>query len=120
MIIRKVDGENDWEFGKGLASYAQDEQAVEENIKTRVLSWLGDCFFDLTTGVDWKSLLDIGQQDELLDAVKAVILQSYGVVAVLSVRGVFNGNTRLFSITYNAQTIYSPDFQATIQQAAGV
>lgn len=119
MIIRKVDSENDWEFGKGLASYATDEQAVDENVKTRLLSWVGDCFFDLQAGIDWRARLDIGQQDELENELKTEILQSYGVVAVLSVDANFSGTTRLFDATYNIQTIYSQNFQATIQQAAG-
>ncbi len=119
MIIRKVDGANDWLFGKGLSDYARDELAVQENIQTRVLSWLGDCFFALQEGVDWKSRLDVGQEQAILDDVKAVILQSFGVVAVNSIVGTFNSRSRLFTIEYQIQTIYSPSFEGVISQAAG-
>lgn len=120
MIIRKLDGNHDWTFGKGLNSYAVEEKALEENIQTRVLSWVGDCFFALQEGVDWRSRLDIGQQKELVEEIKSVILQSEGVVGVNSIELVFDGTTRLATITYNIQTIYSRDFQSVIKQLAGV
>jgi hypothetical protein len=120
MIIRKLTGDHDWTFGKGLNSFAIDEKAIEENIDTRVLSWVGDCFFALQEGVDWRSRLDIGQQDELVEEVKSVILQSEGVVGVNSIELEFNGTTRVATITYNIQTIYSRDFQRVITQLAGV
>lgn len=120
MIIRKVDANNDWSFGKGLSDYAADEQAIEQNIKTRILSWVGDCFFALPEGVDWRNRLEIGQQTELLEEVKSIILQSFGVVGINSLTGVFTGSTRNFLITYNIQTIFSPSFQSTIIQNSGV
>ena len=120
MIIRSIDATNDWTFGKGLGNYSTQESAIEENIQTRLLSWVGDCFFALPDGVDWKNRLDVGQQDLILDEIKTVILQSYGVVAVNSVTGVFNGATRLFSITYNIDTIFSSSFQSQLTQPVEV
>lgn len=120
MIIRKVDGSNDWQFGKGLSDYARNEEAIDENIKTRVLSWVGDCFFALQEGVDWRSRLDIGQQAALVEEVKSVIMQSEGVVGVNDIQAVFNGPSRLETITYNIQTIFSQSFQSVINLSAGV
>lgn len=119
MIIRKIDGENDWEFGHGLSDFAKDDAAIAENIETRLLSWVGDCFFAIQEGVDWRQRLDIGQQQALKDELQSVILQSFGVMSVLSVELVFNGVTRFATITYNIQTIFSPSFQTVIHQAAG-
>lgn len=120
MIIRKIDGDNDWEFGLGLSDYAKDEEAVAENIQTRVLSWVNDCFFALNEGVDWKARLDVGQQSALLEEVKNVILQSFGVVTIIDVEAILNKTTRLYTIRYDIQTIYSPSFQSQIEQSAGV
>lgn len=119
MIIRKVDGEHDWLFGHGLSDYAKDDAAIAENIQTRLMSWVGDCFFAIQEGVDWRQRLDIGQQQALKDELQSIILQSYGVIAVNSMELLFNGVTRLATITYNIQTIFSPAFQTTIHQAAG-
>jgi len=120
MIIRKVDANNDWRFGHGLSDYNQNENAIDENIKTRLLSWVGDCFFALQEGVDWRNRLDVGQQAALRDEIASVILQSFGVIAINSIELDFNGQTRLAIIRANIQTIFSPSFQTVIQQAAGV
>ncbi len=119
MIIRKINGENDWTFGKGLSNYATNEEAVAENIKTRLLSWVGDCFFAPNEGVDWKSRLDIGQQAALEQELRAVILQSYGAVGINSVNVNFSGRTRLFMVQYDITTFFSSSFQRELQQAIG-
>lgn len=121
MIIRKIDPTTrDWQFGKGLASYATNADAVSENIQTRILSWINDCFFALADGVDWKNRLEVGQQQALRDEIAAVIIKSFGVVSVNSVDLNFNPDNRLESLTYNIDTIFSPSFEATIAIAAGV
>lgn len=119
MIIRKVDEDNDWQFGKGLSNYARNDQAIGQNIKSRVLSWVGDCFFALPEGVDWKGRLDVGQQKALTEEVRTIILQSFGVVGVQSVQVLFNSTSRLFSVQYEADTIFSPSVQQLLDQAAG-
>lgn len=120
MIIRKIDADNDWTFGQGLSNYAINEEAIDENIKTRLLSWIGDCFFALQDGIDWKQRLDVGQKDALEDEIRSLILQSYGVMGINSIDVVFNSLTRVIGITYNIQTIYSSSFETTLQQSAGV
>lgn len=119
MIIRKLDSTHDWTFGKGLANYAVNEQAIEENIQTRLLSWVGDCFFALDEGVDWKSRLDIGQMDNLKNELRTVIAQSAGVVSVNSVTVTFAGGDRLFTATYNIDTQFGQGFQNTLTQLVG-
>lgn len=119
MIIRKIDGENDWTFGKGLSNYAFNEEAIDENIKTRILSWVGDCFFAINEGVDWKSRLDIGQQVPLEQELRAIILQSYGVEGINAVQVDFSGRTRLFTVNYDIITFFSSSFQRELQQAIG-
>jgi hypothetical protein len=119
MIIRQIDSTGDWTFGKGLSNYAALEQAINQNIKTRILSWLNDCFFALEEGIDWKSRLDVGQQAALEEEIRLMILQSYGVVGINSFEFTFDGTTRAISIEYDIQTIYSPSFQSQITQAIG-
>jgi hypothetical protein len=120
MIIRSIDGEGDWNFGKGLSSYAQAEQAIEENVKTRVLSWVGDCFFSLTDYIDWKSRLDVGQFNNLNTEIRSVILNSFGVVGATLVSGNFNSSNRNYAITFTMDTIYGKGFLMSIQQTLGV
>lgn len=114
MIIRKVDEQNDWNFGKGLADYARDELAIQENVKTRLLSWVGDCFCALQEGVDWKHRLDIGQEKALAQELRSVILQSFGVTKVTTLDVFLDHETRAFKVSYQMQTIFSPSFIETL------
>lgn len=119
MIFRELTAGGDWVFGKGINSYAQAEDAIDLNIKTRLLSWTGDCFFALNDGVNWLGLLDVGQQQNLVEAIKSNIMNAFGVIGINSVEAVFDGATREMTIQYNIQTIYSPSFEGTIQASAG-
>lgn len=119
MIFRQLDSNGDWTFGKGKSNYAQNAEAVAVNIRTSLLSWVGDCFFDLKFGVDWTRLLDTGQQENLQIALQTIILQSYGVVGVTAVSAAFNQNTRNLDVQYNATTIFSQSFQQQVQILAG-
>ena len=76
---------DDWEFGNGLGSYVTEQQEIGLNIKTRVMSFLGDCFFATNEGIDWWNLLDYRYQDRLENAVQDVIKNTPGVTAINSV-----------------------------------
>ena len=119
MIFRQLNSAGDWLFGKGVNDYATAEAAVELNIKTRLESWVGDCFFALADGIDWRSRLDIGQQNNLVEEIKASLMNAFGVVGVNAVVAVFDGITRTMNIAYSIQTIYSPSFQGVITMSAG-
>lgn len=120
MIFRQLNAAGDWTFGRGINNYATAEAAIGLNIKTRLLSWKGDCFFALNDFVDWIARLDKGQQNNLTTELKTVILQSYGVVAINSFTVTLNNVTRIYQATFNIQTIYSSSFQDTLILAAGL
>lgn len=120
MKIRKTDALGDWTFGKGLSGYAQDEAAIEQNVRERLLSWTNDCFFDLQAGIDWKSRLDAGQQSALEADVRAMILSSFGVVGVNSVVSAFDSRARMLTLSYDVSTIFTSSFKGQIQQSSGV
>jgi len=119
MIFRQLDSTGDWTFGKGTANYVQNNDAVSLNIKTRLLAWVGDCFFDLQGGVDWTRLLDTGQQQNLQVALQSVILQSYGVVSVSEVSASFNADTRRLDVQYSVVTVFSTNFKSQVSILAG-
>lgn len=120
MIFRQITSDGDWTFGKGVSGYAINEAAVELNVRTRLLSWKGNCFFDLNAFVDWLGRLDKGQQENLNRELRNVILQSFGVVSVNSLVGVLDRATRHYLVTYNISTIFGENFINTLDQAAGV
>lgn len=114
MIIRATTTTNDWQFGRGLNSYFFNEAAIEANIRTKLLEWVGNCPFNLLAGIDWRNRLDYGQQANLVVEMKQLVLQCYGVVSILTFQADFNASTRFESITMTLQTIYSPSASLTI------
>lgn len=104
----------DWKYGKGVNDYTSFNQAIGLNIKTRLKSWLNDCFFDLPAGIDWTNYLGSKDKRSLLEAdLRRVILQSENVTGILS----FNTEldvSRQFTANYEVQTIYSQSFRDSV------
>lgn len=118
MIFRNLTASHDWSFGKGVQDFTQQNKAIGLNIKTRLLSWVGDCFFDTLAGIDWVNRLGSKGQRALLEQdLRRVILQSEDVTGILSFDTVLNG--RNFSARYSVQTIYSQSFTDTFSIALG-
>ena len=109
MIFRALDENKDWTFGKGLNNYKSENAAVGLNISTRINSWLNDCFFDLTAGIDWYNRLGSKNQRELLEQdLRRIILQSEDVTGINS----FSTSLidRKFRADYDISTIYTESF----------
>ena len=110
MIFRQLDVNGDWTYGKGTQNFARDQQAIALNLQTLVRSWQGDCFFSLQSGINWKQLMNYGQQANLDTALQTLILQAYGVVGFPpgtppSIN--FNSSSRHFAAVYTVNTVYS-------------
>jgi hypothetical protein len=81
MIFRSLDGNWDWSFGRGKSDYATDSEAIAYDVKSKILSWIGDCFFDDTAGIDWKNIIGTKDQKSQLDrAIKKIVVDEYGIV----------------------------------------
>jgi hypothetical protein len=119
MIFRNLDSTGDWVLGYGKSSYVRDEAAIETNIKTRLASWVGNCPWDLTAGVDWINRLDANQAAQLQLDLSNVIAQSDGVVNVTFVEGVLDGKTRNFVVRYKVDTVYSQSFTREVDILLG-
>lgn len=107
MIVRALDSSGDWTFGKSLNDYLSANKAVKQNIKTRLLEFLGDCFFNITAGIDWFTLLG-GSKNELALSlnISSVILNTQFVVAIKQLTIGLDKN-RKFTVSYQVQTSYS-------------
>lgn len=106
MIIRNSTADGDFIFGKGLSDYLRDQSAILHNIRTRLLSWRGDCFFAVAEGVDYNNFLDVGTKDFLDSDIKRVVLQSEGVVIINQYESELNRTTRGFTARITVTTIY--------------
>jgi len=104
MIIRNLDGNHDWTFGKGRNDYKRNIPAVALNIETRLLEFLGDCFFDMGKGIDWFNLLGSKDQPSLQLAISSVILNTQDVTGLLNLSTNLNPTTRALTVSYEVQT----------------
>lgn len=115
MLFRSLTKDaSDWSFGAGLSDFTDRDKAIGLNIKTRLLSWVGDCFFDTRAGVDWVNRLGSKSQRQLLEQdLRRVILQSFGVTGITSFDTTLVG--RSFSASFSVDTIYGQAYQDIVK-----
>lgn len=106
MIIRSATDDGDFTFGKGFSDYYRDQNAIIHNVRTRLLSWRGDCFFAPAEGVDYNNFLDIGTKDLLDSDIKRVVLQSEGIIRINQYDSTLDRETRDFSANITVTTIF--------------
>jgi len=115
MIVRALDSNHDWQFGRGLQSYKKDLDALKQEIQTRLMQWQNNCFFAMTEGVDWANELDIGTQGILDLDIKRVILQTPGVLRIDGYSSTLDRDSRAVAISCQVQTIYGNlSFEETV------
>jgi hypothetical protein len=116
MIIRSLDTSGDWTFGLGKQNYLSGQDAIIQNIRTRLYEFFNNAFWNMEAGADWPRLLGTrGTKQEIILTCRAIILQSYGVNSVDSISVSYYGNTRSIIILYNISTIYTSNFNVQMQ-----
>lgn len=108
MIIRGLDSDGDWLFGKGKSDFLRNLDAVKSNITSRLKSWKGDCFFAVAEGVDYNNFMDVGTKDFLDRDVKRVLSQSDGVMRIDTFESELNRDSRGYSAVSNITTFFGP------------
>lgn len=114
MTFRNLDSNHDWTFGAGKNNYVTATKEVAINVKTRILSFWNDCFFDMDTGIDYWNLLERNKQTQLENAVQQTILQTPGVSSIQEVNVYLNSNRQL-SLQYSIKTIYDEEFSEDLE-----
>lgn len=101
MRVRALDEDHDWTFGRGRNNYLRNKAARMQNIDTRLYSFLGDCFFDLTAGIDWFGLLGAKNAIAIDYAIQTTLATTEGVQGLS--RDSFNPNsvTRALDAQYS-------------------
>lgn len=106
-LVRQLDVNHDWTFGKGRNNYLKDQKAVMQNIKTRLLSFLGNCFFDQGAGIDWFNFLGGKDQLGLELAINSVILNTAEVLRLVQTNVSLNRVTRKLTIQFEVVTSFT-------------
>ncbi len=116
MTFRNLDSDGDWTFGNGKQDYIREDAEILLNIKTRLLSFLGDCFFATREGIDWFNHLGGKDRQVIISDVKKVINSTDNVRKITSV-DFFENSSRQLIITYNVDTIYSKNLTGSTEVA---
>jgi hypothetical protein len=104
--VWSIDETGDW-MPVNVQLYGQD--AVLQNVITRLREEYGDCFFDKTAGIQWTSIFgNKNQEDVLYFSVKKTILDTEGVVLLRSFDLSIDENRKVI-IQAQLKTIYSDD-----------
>ncbi len=124
MIFRALDSDGDWTFGKGIANYWRDSAAIAGDVKTSLLCFLADCFFDETTGIDWLNLLGTNNEGALLFSVNSTIVNRPGISNVTQL-SVSRDEKRHLSMAYAATTVFGTvvnqdSFNAPVSPFTGI
>lgn len=106
MIFRSLDANGDWMFGRGLSGFLAGRDAMIADIKTRTKQWKGECFFDLTSGVDWNNYLDIGTKNLLDSDLMRVWLLTNGVIRIDGYDSTLDTTSRQLTVTAALFTVF--------------
>lgn len=113
MKFRSLDSNWDWNFGGGATSYSSDSKAIAYDIKSKILSWYGDCFFAMNEGIDWKNILGTKNQKKTLDSnIKNIIINAFGVFDMPFFESFVEN--RVYHCTVKIKTIYNETIEVKI------
>ena len=116
MIFRNLDKNGDWTFGRGKGNFVAENNAIRLNIKTRLMSWIGDCFFDMGAGIDWINRLGSKNQRALLEQdIRNIISKTPDVRRIIDFSTDLTG--RKFTANYTVETIYSKNFTDSLERS---
>lgn len=107
MIVRALNPvTGDWTFGQGKNNYLSSVPAIQQSIKTRLSSFLGDCFFATDSGIDWFNLLGTKQILQLRLAIATTILNTPNVSGIIELLVTLDA-VRELTVQYTVTTNFS-------------
>lgn len=105
MRVRSVNEDGSWQYGKGRNDYKSEIAAVAQNIKTRLLTFLGECFYSTNSGLDWFTLCGSKNFEQLSLVVSVCILNSENVTGINQLSFDVD-NERNLLIQYDVATVF--------------
>lgn len=108
MLVRRLDENWDMTFGHGLTNYARDQEAVSQNVKSKLQLLRAEWFLDVDAGVPYLQEIMVKPADlQLAEAlIKQTILETEGISELITFELVFNRDTRRMVINATVATIY--------------
>lgn len=113
MLFRYLDSNWDWNFGKGIGCYSGDTQAIAFDVKSKILSWVNDCFFAMEDGIDWQNILGSKDKKKQLDMdIKQTIIEEDGITELTFFESEISD--RIYHCTVRFKTIYNETIEVKI------
>ncbi|WP_392563446.1 hypothetical protein RHO13_08565 [Orbus wheelerorum] len=110
MIVRELDKNHDWTFGRGKANYLSQSDAIKQCIKTKILALKGNWILNADEGIAWFDYLTKNPNVAQLERdVKNAIASIDGVTEIISFDIGLDSVTRVFLI----QITYSDNYNNT-------
>lgn len=107
MKFRRLTKDHDWQFGRGVANYADSDEAILLNCKTRLMSFKNDWFLDQNQNIDWFTILGQKNNEQtIINEVERVCLNSDGIVSVVSI-DIVKSDNRSANIEIVVNTVFS-------------
>lgn len=108
MIVRKLNQNHDWTFGKSNSEYLIESNAIKQCVLTAVLAVRNDWFLSMGDGVDWVNYLSRSTNMALFENdLKSNILAVDGVYSILSIVPVLDRNKRKATISIEYMDIFN-------------
>lgn len=81
--VRALNDNMDWGFGLGKAQYIDGDNAIIQNVKTRLKSLKNDFFLDTEANIDWLNILgQLSNKETIINEIYRVTLATDGVIAI--------------------------------------
>ena len=103
---------DDWQFGRGLATYSRGQAEVLQNVKTRLRSFVDDWYLDTNANIDWFFLLgQKGTKEQIDREIRRVTLTTEGVLSIQSLEFIDNQTTRKATIQMKVTTVFDSNLE---------
>ena len=116
MRVSGLDKNLDWRFGKGRAAYKTNAKAIEQNVLTRLRSFLGDWYLDTEIGIDWLKLLgNLGTEKRILRSVESTVMQTEGVLSIQELKIIGQDSSRGVKIRIRYTDVFGASNPQTLE-----
>lgn len=110
MSAFALDSNHDLSLSGGQLARVTGADGFAQKVTTQLLHYLGEWWLDLLSGFPWFTAVFVSPPDisAAESAIKNVITRTPGFVALTSFEAEINVGTRLFSVTFEADTEFGP------------
>lgn len=110
MRYRKLADDKDMTFGNQQADFWRDvPQAPAQAVETRLGLFSGEWYIDISEGTPYQGgVLGKHTQASYDPILRDRILNSEGVIAILSYESIYDGDLRTLTVRAEIDTIYGP------------